>query len=349
MEDLTKFIRIIIYLFWKRLLGINSKKIINMAKKKNFRNEEISVIAGMIRDSFARDRADFEAFSPKYSEPFLTGLNEKIIAVETRTGTKVFLAQQKALTTKLYEDIDSLRPKLTRLEGYLYLAKGTMNVAEADFGISAVRKKLGVKDVEGLLDKLTHTLQLIDTNTAALEAVGFTAEAKTELENLKQLIQTTNLEQNLKMDEKEAGVQSNDGLLTELMEIVTEIMDIGKRLYKYDNVEKTGDYTATTLKTRIRHEGGSITPTPTVPEDGILLGAVTDKANDKPMLGVSVEITEKELLQITDEDGEYNFDAVEAGSYTVKAKMEGYVDTVIQNVTVTMDEVTELDLEMMGA
>jgi len=323
------------------------KKIIKMAKK-NFKNEEVSVVVGMIRDSFARDRAEFEAFSPKYSEAFLTELSAKIIEVETRTGTKVFLAQQKALTTKLYEDVDSLRPKLTRLEGYLFLAKGTLNVAAADFGISAVRKKMSGKDVEGLLDRLTHTLQLVGSNTAALEAVGFTAEAKTELESVKQLIQATNLEQNLKMDEKEAGVQSNDGLLTELMDMVTEIMDIGKRLYKYDNTEKTGDYTASTIKGRIRHEGGSITPTPTLPEEGILLGAVTDKANDKPMLGVSVEIAEKELLQITDEDGEYNFDALEAGSYTVKATMEGYVDTVIQNVTVTMDEVTELDLEMMG-
>ena len=321
-----------------------------MAKRNfSFRNEEVPVVAGTVRDSLARDLADFGAFSPKYSEAYLTGLSEKITLVETRTGTKVFLAQQKAITAKLYSDIDSLRPKLTRLEGYLFLAKGTLNVAAPDFGISAVRKVMNNKDVEGLLDRLTHTLQLVDTNTAALETVGFSAVAKAELEGLRDSIRGANAEQNLKMDEKEAAVQSNDGLLSELMEMVMEIMDIGKRLYKYDNPEKTGDYTAKVIKGRIRHEGGSITPTPTIPEEGIIMGAVTHKATDKPLLGVTVEIVENGMMQITDEDGEYNFDAVEAGTYTVKGTMEGFVDTVIQNVNVTVDEVTELDFEMMGA
>jgi len=316
---------------------------------KNFKKEEIPVVAGMIRDSFARDRAKFEAFSPKYSEAFLSTLNEKIIEAENLTGTKVYLAQQKALTEKLYGYIDSLRPKLTWLEGYLYLAKDDLNIGTSDFGISAVRKKLGGKDVEGLLDRMTHMLQLVDSNMTALKTVGFTADAKSELEALKQSIRDTNLEQNLKMDEKEAGVQSNDGLLNGLMEMVGEIMDIGKRMYKYDNTEKTGDYTAMTIKGRIRHETVNEPPKPNVPEEGIILGKVTDKGTDNPLLGASVEIVEKGLLQITDEDGEYNFDGVAAGSYTLKASMEGYLDTEVQNVDVTMDEVTELDMEMKGA
>jgi len=58
---------------------------------------------------------------------------------------------------------------------------------------------------------------------------------------------------------------------------------------------------------------------------------------------VSLEIVENGMLQITDEDSEYNCDAVGVGTYTVKGTMKGFADTIIQNVEVTVDEVTELD------
>ena len=142
-------------------------------------------------------------------------------------------------------------------------------------------------------------------------------------------------------------VQDNKELLNELWEIVAEIMDIGKRLYKYDNEEKTGDYTATTIKGRIRHEGGETPEEPVVPELSILTGVITDKSDDKPLPGVSVEILENEMLKITDEEGSYYFDSVGAGSYTVKASMDGYVDSTMQNVVIIVDEATELDMELM--
>ncbi|MEZ5198463.1 MAG: hypothetical protein R2764_19380 [Bacteroidales bacterium] len=97
-------------------------------------------------------------------------------------------------------------------------------------------------------------------------AKGFTAEALTELEDLKESIRSGNLEQNLKMDEKEAGVQANLGLIMELWEIIAEVMDVGKRLYKYDNKEKAGDYTIATVKSRIRHEVTATNPNEPEPE-----------------------------------------------------------------------------------
>ena len=96
---------------------------------RNFRNEEITVVASMVRDSLARDLPDFEGFSPKYSAAFLTTFGDKITEAENLTGTKVFMGQLKTLTNKLYEDVDKLRPLLTRLEGYIYLAKGTLSVS----------------------------------------------------------------------------------------------------------------------------------------------------------------------------------------------------------------------------
>ncbi|MEZ5198666.1 MAG: hypothetical protein R2764_20460 [Bacteroidales bacterium] len=151
-------------------------------------------------------------------------------------------------------------PLITRLEGYVNLAKDSLNVAPADFGIKEIRKKIRSKDVEGLLDKLAITLTHTSNNMAALTAQGFTPEALAQLQSLTASIRSSNLQQNLKMDEKEAGVQANLQIITELWMIIAEILDVGKRLYKYDNKEKAGDYTATVIKSRIRHERAPASP-----------------------------------------------------------------------------------------
>ncbi|MEZ5195324.1 MAG: hypothetical protein R2764_02665 [Bacteroidales bacterium] len=229
-------------------------------KKIPFRLEEVPVVASMVMDSLNRDLADFTAFSPKYDAVFVSDIATKVKAVEVKTNTQVYIAQLKTITTSLYNSTDSLRPLMTRLEGYVMLAKDELNIAPADFGISDVRNKIGTKDVEGLLDKLAITLMHTTNNLAVLETKGFTAEALTELETLTEAIRSKNPEQNLKMDEKEAGVQANLGLIKELWEIIAEVMDIGKRLYKYDDTEKTGDYTISTIKSRIRHEGSAPEP-----------------------------------------------------------------------------------------
>ncbi|MEZ5198667.1 MAG: hypothetical protein R2764_20465 [Bacteroidales bacterium] len=49
-----------------------------------FRLEEVSVVAAMVNDSFTRDLADFEAFSPKYNAAFSSDIATKVKSVEEK-------------------------------------------------------------------------------------------------------------------------------------------------------------------------------------------------------------------------------------------------------------------------
>lgn len=314
-----------------------------------FRLEEITVVAGMVKDSFSRDISDFKNYSTKFNDPYLADLVAKIGNAEKKTNTKVYFGQLKTITINLYAGVDSLRPMLAKLEGYIKLAKSELSIAPKDFGIKEIRDKLRTKDIEAILDRLSTTLKHVDDNMSPLEHKGFKAAARAEFETVRIRIHDQNLEQNLKMDEKEAAVQANLGLLTELWNIIAELMDIGKRIYKYTDAEKTKDYTATSIKKRIRHETTVKVPATPPVETGILSMIIKSKSDGSILPGATVEIVGTLEMLEADENGECYTDSLKKGSYTLKVKMDGYKEVIVQNVVIATDETTELIIELEPA
>ncbi len=312
-----------------------------------FNYDEVTVVAGMVYDSMYRDQLDFQNYSNDYKDPFLPNFRIKIDAVESRVRTRIFRAQLKSITQRIYSDLDILKRKLTLLEGYIKKAESNLNVSIKDFGIGEIRDKMWAREIEGLIDKMITMLQLVDANIDALKDKGFKDDDKTALDNLLESIRSGNLNQNLKMDEKEAAVQANLGSLLELWTITAEIMDVGKRIYKYDNKEKTGDYTATKIKSRIRqtknNENENNEPEPDM---GLLTGIVQNKNNDEPIEGATVLIVETNDTTETDEDGEYDFDKINVGTYTLKGIMDGFKDVIIENVVIEKDNTTQQNIKL---
>lgn len=234
-----------------------------MAKKSfPIRIEEMPVLGKFLQDSFLRDFADFQGYSPDFNNAYKTNFAAKLTAVEGIVNPIKIMAELKKITERLYENIDSLRPLLNKLEGYVNRADDNLSILPGDFGIKPVRDKISNKDQEGLSENLKVLLQNVDDNFTALSAKGFTAAAQTVLINLRDSINTDNEAQNVKMDEREAKVQENYDVLIELWEIMSDVMDAGRvRLYKFTDKEKAGDYTLATLKNRIRQEkkkGGGV-------------------------------------------------------------------------------------------
>ncbi len=312
-----------------------------------FNYDEVTVVAGMVYDSMYRDQLDFQNYSNDYKDPFLPNFRIKIDAVESRVRTRIFRAQLKSITQRIYSDLDILKRKLTLLEGYIKKAESNLNVCIKDFGIVEIRDKMWAREIEGLIDKMITMLQLVDANIDALKDKGFKDDDKTALDNLLESIRSGNLNQNMKMDEKEAAVQANLGSLLELWTITAEIMDVGKRIYKYDNKEKTGDYTATKIKSRIRqtknNENENNEPEPDM---GLLTGIVQNKNNDEPIEGATVLIVETNDTTETDEDGEYDFDKINVGTYTLKGIMDGFKDVIIENVVIEKDNTTQQNIKL---
>ncbi|MDE5574793.1 MAG: carboxypeptidase regulatory-like domain-containing protein [Bacteroidales bacterium] len=78
-------------------------------------------------------------------------------------------------------------------------------------------------------------------------------------------------------------------------------------------------------------------------------GKVTDKKTEKPLAGVMVEVLPIGKQALTAEDGTYRLDSINAGTYTLSAKKEGYVDVTKENVQLVAEQELSMDLVMEEA
>ncbi|MFQ5334924.1 MAG: hypothetical protein ACE5DN_02500 [Flavobacteriales bacterium] len=224
-------------------------------RKFTLRIEEMPVIGKFLLDSYTRDEADFQGYSPDFDNAYRTDFENKVQAVEDIVNPIKLVGELKKITKRLYANIDSLRPIMNNLEGYVKRVGEDLTIPPEGFGIKAVRAKISNKDQEALLENLKIVIQNIDDNLGDLQAKGWDNAQDTELRTKRQEIKDDNEAQNLKMDERQAKVQDNIGVLNGLWAVMQDVMDTGRnRLYKLKNAEKAGDYTLARLKARIRQE-----------------------------------------------------------------------------------------------
>ena len=79
---------------------------------------------------------------------------------------------------------------------------------------------------------------------------------------------------------------------------------------------------------------------------GKLAGIVTDKETGEPLIGVNVYIQNTSFGAATDEDGRYIILNLSPGTYTVLVDYIGYTTQQFNNVTVSTDFTTILDIEL---
>jgi hypothetical protein len=218
------------------------------------RMEEVPVLARFTRDSYLRDKLDFEGYKPtKYIPTYPSDLLTKITAVEAIIFPKVLTAELEVITLRIITNMLAIRPLMNELEGYVADATG-LTVTPANFGISQVRKKINNDDQEGLDGALHYLLTNITNNLTALTNVGYDAADKTALEGLKLAILNDNVAQNNKVQARAQLRVDNIDLINDLCKDLKGIWKDGKLLYKITNTTKAKDYTLTQLKNRIRAE-----------------------------------------------------------------------------------------------
>ena len=84
-------------------------------------------------------------------------------------------------------------------------------------------------------------------------------------------------------------------------------------------------------------------------EAGILTGMVSDKADGLPIAGATVKLTGTDYKTETDSDGEYLFDSLPAGTYTVEISILDYQTAKLTDQKVIAGDETIADFEMLKA
>ena len=84
-------------------------------------------------------------------------------------------------------------------------------------------------------------------------------------------------------------------------------------------------------------------------EAGILTGLVSDKADGMPIAGATVKLSGTDYKTETDSDGEYLFDSLPAGTYTVEISILDYQTAKLTDQKVIAGDECIADFEMLKA
>jgi hypothetical protein len=83
-----------------------------------------------------------------------------------------------------------------------------------------------------------------------------------------------------------------------------------------------------------------------VPGVGILLGIIINILDGSPIEDAEISIVELSISTTSDEEGNFYFENVAAGVYTIKVTAETYLAVTLTNVVVNGDAETNLSIEM---
>jgi len=218
----------------------------------NCKDEELPVICKYAVFSFNRDLADFTAFSPKFNLDYVAAFEAKIASVSEVIMPRSETLDRKNITIRLYKTMDGLTDPINRLSGYLKLAQASLTVTAADFGLTLLRKNISTKNAEGVISSLRTVSNNLTRHEAILTEQGLTPELSNRFTEALASISADNQKQYEILSNRKNIVQNNTGLFNELYGQLTEILNVGKIIYKATNTVKTQEYTFTGLLKQVR-------------------------------------------------------------------------------------------------
>ena len=146
------------------------------ARLFNCKDEELPVVSKAVAFALKRDIADFTAYSPKFTDAYVTDYENKITVVTDLLEPHSETLAKKIITERYSSTMNNLIDSINRVTGYLNLAKANLNITPASFGLAALRKSIVNHDVEGVIANLHIVLANIQTYKASLADQGLTDE-----------------------------------------------------------------------------------------------------------------------------------------------------------------------------
>jgi hypothetical protein len=227
-------------------------------EKENARNykckdEELPVVCRNASSCLRRDFADFAAFSPVFNEDYLNKFDEKINLVDELVSPKTETDELKKITKRLYQTMDSLIEPIANIRGYLRLAKDSIETPAKDFGLTLLSKKIAARDAEGVRQNLLLAVSFLNKYREPLMTVGLNSAIIEQFNAAISSITADNKLQFEIVNKRKAIVQKNLKTLNELYKQLTDLLSIGKSLYKMTDPAKAKEYVFQSLKKGVRN------------------------------------------------------------------------------------------------
>ena len=147
---------------------------LNMNRSYNCKDEQLPVIFRLFLISLKRDLAEFNAFSPKFTESYVADYEAEITTVEDLLSPSSETAEMKKITDHIHSGMADLLNHVKYLGGYLEMAGSSINLSAADFGLSDLRRGINLTDPEKVLGRLKDVNKNVVKYKEELAKQGFT-------------------------------------------------------------------------------------------------------------------------------------------------------------------------------
>ena len=229
------------------------------------KDEELAPICNYAANGLNRDLADFSTFSPNFNNDYLSGFKARILNASDLVEPQSETQELKIITLRFHSTLDGLIDPLNRLTGYINLAKLEQTISLSDFGIKYLRKSIVSGDAEGVIQAL-HTLNgNIIKYKDLLKAQGMPDDLVARFANAATAVAEDKQKQFSIISNRKHIVQSNLDSLNELYGQLSEILKVGKILYKTADPLKSKEYTFAELKKQVHREVKAVPAVQKVP------------------------------------------------------------------------------------
>lgn len=200
----------------------------------SFNKVDMSTGSGFVLDSFEAQQARFVAVTSEedFGADFLDGFR-KALGEVTGPGAALRRGAVEQVTTKLYAEMDAVRPWLAKLEVRLDLVDaGQLTVPVKSFGLSKLRRRLDVRDAEGVGALLQQLNKAVAANLAVLTPRGHQPADTAALVQAEERIAALNRQQNDGQNQAVIGTEEENKLLRTLDEYVKKVLKAGRKLFR---------------------------------------------------------------------------------------------------------------------
>ena len=266
-------------------------------------------------------------------------IDEKSVQQSVAIGGKTI--SKKDMRKKMCELSAQLGSVLT---GYAYTVQNQDLKKAVDFPISVYNKKRDEEVAD--LCKIVHSQA--EANIANLADYGIT-QAMVEQLDIYINSYTSNSKKNLlDVQKRMEYTKEVRELIAQLRDEVDNKLDKVMMIFQFSHPSDYQLYLSARNSMPKRHakkSNGEVIEE----EAGILSGMVTDKADEMPIQGAIVKLTGTDYKTETDSDGEYLFDSLPAGTYTVEVSILDYITASLPNQKVIAGDETIADFAMQKA
>jgi hypothetical protein len=206
-----------------------------------FSKENMWTVGSFVLDSFENHQATFvELFGDKtFGADFLAAYMAALAKIKGATGGAVRVGGGTLVTTRLYDNLEQLKPLLNRLDARLGLLSSAALTAPAkNFGLKTLRAGINSRNAEGVSRGLVQLLALVDSNRPLLDGKGYTDAERTALVALQSAIDADNKLQNSGANTNQEATKVEGADYAVLDALLGQVLRTGRLIFKSDSVKR---------------------------------------------------------------------------------------------------------------